>query len=272
MSRVVWEDCVNTCDQSNKWMCVPGCPDIINDNKCESNDCYRLTGGTQILTFPINATNYKNIGVLYHYTNYDQCTVIIMYDDDQWPFTQYLLEDGINHSVDTGIIPELQGSSNIQIFVGTARSQSDCTVDSFRVYGTLMESNVTKYPTNTPSNAPVIIHTILTENPTTLPSYLLTHYPTTPPSLNPSVIPTINPSIYPTNIPSDLPTIIRTILTEKPTNIPTNNPTTLPSYLPTDYPTNLPSLFPSVSPSINPSINPGCAGILCVLRYCNFVG
>ena len=197
MSIIFWEDCVNTC---NEWLCSRSCNDnIINDNNCEFGDCYQLFGDSVIVSSIINGINYKNIGLSYHYVNNYPCQIILY---SEFSILMHdLLEDGIKHSIDTGIIPDFETTDQMRIVIRAQETQGNCTIDSIRLYGTF----ITPFPTNVP-----------TEIPTHVPTELPTNIPTKIPSINPTDYHTNHartkyPSMVPTNIPSLIPSEIPSI-------------------------------------------------------------
>ena len=193
----------------------------------------------------INAENYKNIGIVYRYiTNNISCRLFIRINGNNEPhYFRNLREDITAYTEEnTGIIPGLDGQTQIQIIFETPTTQGDCRIDRISVYGTDIIQNDTDFPTEIPTNNP-------------------SRHPTNTPIVMPSVsneVPTDSPTMYPTNISNSYPSNMPSYSPNYSTTNPTYAPNIYPSYVPTNIPsqlTNNPTIYPSIILTTHSSIN-----------------
>ena len=242
MSVTFWSDNIIDCESETKWVCDGKCKDKMDskdDDKCDTVPCCKLYDNTILTSKNINITNYKNIGILYHYyTNTKPCSMkITINNGNNVVFNDQFIEDKTEHSENTGVLSGLDYQSSIQIAFIT-QSDGDCRVDSIRVYGIPSIQDITLYPSEIPTNIPTQIPSI---NPIRTPTEL----PTDNPSINPTLLPTFDPTFIPTNTP-----------TSHPTFNPSNFPSIFPTYFPTPNPTINPTINSIINATINATVNP----------------
>ena len=257
-------------DNNPYWTCAGEleCSEEKKGSKCDDGICCKTKRKSWILSPIFNATKYKDIGIsfVYHRNGDKQKSCYIRYSIDNFnSYTEVYNNDDKKgkYPYDSGPIMELDKQDSVRFAL--VSWEDDCRWDSVRIYGTLIVTENSMFPTNNPSSNPSEIPSIIpTESPIKYPTNIPTIFPTDTPTQNPTNQPSNTPMTIPSKIPTMSPTILPSYIptfnsTLNPSNVPiysTYQPTHNPTYIPAFNPTNIPLEYPAKYLNTTPSIEP----------------